>query len=221
MALRLACDLDGTLADMDTALWREACRIFGTQRTQPDQCGGENEVTASASAALRTLSDHEFGKLWDHVRRLDNFWTTLAEIEPGAIGRLAGLAAQQRWDVIFLTQRPASSGETSQVQSQRWLARHGFPFPSVYVVSGSRGDVARALQLDAVIDDNPDNCVDVVANSKAQSFLVWRDDRATPGRAAELGITVTASITETLTRLTAMSPEPPGLLRRLRAAIRS
>jgi hypothetical protein len=29
MALRLACDLDGTVADMDAALQREARRLFG------------------------------------------------------------------------------------------------------------------------------------------------------------------------------------------------
>ena len=67
------------------------------------------------------------------------------EIEPGAVGHLATLARERRWEVIFPTKRPESGGDTVQLQTQRWLEAKGFMLPSVFVVQGSRGLVADAL----------------------------------------------------------------------------
>ena len=53
-------------------------------------------------------------------------------------------------------------------------AGQGFTLPSVFVVQGSRGLVADALALDVVIDDRPENCMDVAADSNAGVFLLWR-----------------------------------------------
>ena len=59
------------------------------------------------------------------------------------------LAAANRWEILFLTQRPTTAGDTAQVQSQRWLRAQGFDMPSVFVMNGSRGKLAAALHLDA------------------------------------------------------------------------
>jgi hypothetical protein len=97
--------------------------------------------------------------------------------------------------VIFLTSRPPSDGSSVQRQSQRWLERHGFPLPSVFVVHGSRGRIAEALELDVVIDDRPENCLDVVLESKAAAVLVWRGNQATvPASARRMGISVAPSV---------------------------
>jgi hypothetical protein len=97
--------------------------------------------------------------------------------------------------VIFLTSRPPSDGRTVQRQSQRWLERHGFPLPSVFVVHGSRGRIAEALELDVVIDDRPENCLDVVLESKAAAVLVWRGTQASvPSSARRMGISVAPSV---------------------------
>ena len=91
--------------------------------------------------------------------------------------------------MLFITSRPSSAGRTVQRQSQRWLQRMGFPLPSVYVVHGSRGAVAQALNLDVVIDDRPDNCLDVVLGSKAGAVLIWRGPQEkVPVSARRLGI---------------------------------
>ena len=63
------------------------------------------------------LSDRQMKELWAYVSRVENFWTTLAEIEPGVIQRFAQLATDNKWEVLFLTQRPASAGETAQRQT--------------------------------------------------------------------------------------------------------
>jgi hypothetical protein len=161
--------------------------------------------------------------LWTHVGQIDRFWMSLKEIEPGAVSRLAQLARARRHDVIFLTQRPPSAGPPAQLQSQRWLDGAGFELPSVYVVNGSRGRVASALALDVVIDDRPENCVDVVTRSRARAILIWRGDRAAaPPGAARVGIELVFSMGEALDRLDMPRParvEPqPRLLGRVREA---
>src|SRR3954465_14239467 len=40
-------------------------------------------------------------RLWRHVETIDNFWESLNELEPGVIKRLAALAAERRWEIIF------------------------------------------------------------------------------------------------------------------------
>ena len=232
MSLRIACDLDGTLADMDAALRREAERIFGEPvDVGMRQTGGAAQVAPQrpaasdrtvATARTRILADGERSRLWNHVREIDNFWETLPEIETGAVARLARTAAVEKWDILFLTRRPDSAGDTVQVQSQRWLRLHGFELPSVYVVSESRGAIAASLSLDVVIDDRPDNCVDVTADSKAQPVLLWRHSRERlPPGIRRLPIHIVSSMTEAiehLTSLQARATQPRGILARLRHA---
>jgi hypothetical protein len=233
MTLRIACDLDGTLADMDGALQREAERLIGpdvTVRragaphvqvplddTEPDASRHEDP-----SPGKKPLTSTQMRRLWDHVSRIDNFWTTLKEIEPGAVARLATLRLQHEWDVIFLTQRPDTAGGITQLQSQRWLQAHGFELPSVYVVNGSRGTIAAALGLDAVIDDRPENCLDVVTDSSARPILVWRDSPDTvPQGATRFGIDVVFSAREAFERLEQMTMHPDARtpVTRMRRAI--
>jgi hypothetical protein len=45
-----------------------------------------------------------------------------------------------------------------QFQTQWWLEQNGFFLPSALTVLGSRGEVANALRLDIVVDDEQMNC---------------------------------------------------------------
>ena len=82
---------------------------------------------------------------------------------------------QHRWEVFFITQRPATDGDTVQRQTQRWLVEQGFDLPSVLVIAGSRGAAAAALRLDYHVDDSPQNCLDVMAAASAKAVLSRRD----------------------------------------------
>lgn len=218
MSLRLGFDLDGVLADMNSALAREARKLFPGLDLQPgieavpgpdvqDQ-GGEAVETAPLS--LR-LTDRQERQLWDAVREIPNFWETLEETEPGIIARLAATAAARRWEVMFLTSRPRTAGDIVQVQSQRWLSRLGFPLPALYVVSTSRGRIAHALGLDVVVDDRPENCLDVAIESKARAILIWRDEEnAVPASARRLGIGGVGSVAACLDLLVAAEDADQG-----------
>lgn len=205
MSLRVAFDLDGTVADMHTAMARVAADMFGSAEGSGE--ASANGASGEAEAELPSLGDlnltaRQQAHLWDAVRQIENFWVGLPETEPGIIGRIAQTAAARRWEVIFITTRPSTAGDTTQVQSLRWLAAHGFTLPSCYVVHGSRGKVAEALTLDAVVDDRPENCLDVAVESKAKSILVWTaDPKGVPSGAARIGVKVAHSIDEAVSLL--------------------
>jgi hypothetical protein len=237
VALRIAFDLDGVLADLESEMVRQTETLFGEHMAQrlraratrptelglaasapsPDRAddGPVQEVRAvdvasdtEPVARLRMTARQE-SRLWRQVESIDGFWESLREIEPGAVERLATLATDRRWEMIFLTKRPDCVGATAQVQSQRWLDAHGFPLPSVYVVHGSRGRVAAALALDVVVDDRPENCLDVVVDSRARAILVWREDeQLLPAAARRLGIGVVKSVAECLDILTQIDSTP-------------
>ena len=133
----------------------------------------------------------------------------MKEIEPGVITRLAATVSERQWEIIFLTKRPRSVGYTAQVQTQRWLESKGFKLPSVFVVQGSRGRIAAALDLDIVVDDRPENCLDVVVDSKARAILVWREDeKQLPPNTSRLGIGVVKSVAECLDILKQIDSPP-------------
>jgi hypothetical protein len=205
MPFRVAFDLDGTLADMHVVLRREAERLFGEAQLSTAvehsgaEVGAKNEPENVQVMAELHLTGRQQTRLWEHVKTIENFWSDLPEMEPGIVARLAQMAAARRWEVIFLTTRPLVAGDTVQIQSQRWLEAQGFRLPSVFVVRRSRGKVADALELDAVVDDRPENCLDVAVDSKAKPILIWPGDpKHIPPGARRLGVRVVTSISEAL-----------------------
>jgi hypothetical protein len=239
-SFRIGFDLDGVLADLASATAAVAGRLPGAGTAplpsdDPDSDTGDaaeadpgsgletdpgavpdtaRAAGAGADAVDVRRSDPGLTRdIWHEIRATENFWETLNEIESGAVARLAALAEEHRWEVVFLTQRPSTRGDTTQRQSQRWLAGLGFMYPSVCVVNGSRGRVAEALGLHVVVDDRPENCVDVVTDSKATAVLIWRGGQHSVVRnARRMGIEVTDSVGDCLDRLAAgfISPNSRG-----------
>jgi hypothetical protein len=166
-----------------------------------------------------SITPRQQRKLWAHVESIKDFWLSLDECEPGTVARLAALSAELRWEIMFLTRRPETIGGTAQVQTQRWLESKGYQLPSVYVVQGSRGRIAAALDLDIVVDDRPENCLDVVVDSKARAILVWRDqEEQLPAAARRLGVGVVRSAGEALDVLSLLDSKArgrPGVMSRV------
>jgi hypothetical protein len=229
MSMRIGFDMDGVVADMAASVNQQAEAMFGpvtpvaadTATTPPgtDERPVENTDEDTAPELGRQLTRRQQSQLWDRIRQVGNFWDSLGETEPGIVARLWALSQERRWEVIFLTKRPRTAGCTSQMQSHDWLVRHGFLKPSVFVVQGSRGKIAAALDLDLVVDDTPDNCVDVLAESKAKAILVARDpDARIAPSARRLGIGVVGSLSECLDILAetaGTSSERPHFLTRV------
>jgi hypothetical protein len=228
--MRLAFDLDGTVADMQSALAREARRLFPD--VQPQQLPASAPPVGSPASSIEIAADAADGvagsdpaadpgadpdarrgpdlsighlsarqqrELWREVCDQVNWWETLDEIEPGSLARLYRIVTDRRWELLFITSRPETRGETAQTQSYRWLKACGYETPSVFVVHGSRGQIAASLALDIVVDDRPENCLDVAIDSSARAILVWRGDEGkVPGSARQLGIGSVPTVGECL-----------------------
>ncbi len=246
--MRVGFDLDGTVADMYVALHREAVKLFGEEvprkaaaktsaskearseppadkspppETDPTPKTDDDQNAAPAMQELQ-LTGRQRMQLWDHVKKIENFWNTLPELEPGIISRIAKTSRARRWEVIFLTTRPSTAGDLVQLQSQRWLEAHGFQYPSVYVVQRSRGKIADALALDAFVDDRPENCLDIAVESKAKVILVWHGNLAdVPAGAKRLGVQPVTTISEAMVLLERLDDvrNQPSLLRSIKRAL--
>jgi hypothetical protein len=223
MSLRIGFDLDGVLADMDGALARHAMRLFGgaVEESVEEDDGSEPGDPSKPSISRLRLSPQQQRRLWKEVEAVESFWERLQESEPGAVAALAALATARRWEIIFLTKRPRTAGATAQVQSQRWLQAKGFALPSVFVVQGSRGRIATALDLDVVVDDRPENCLDVVVDSQARAVLIARADarQPLPEAIGRLGVGVVSTVAECLGVLVQADEDAkprPGVLGRVK-----
>jgi hypothetical protein len=230
--MRIAFDLDGVLADLHGAFAKTAIQMFpeldvaavwapdiGASPPDMEEFPSESPAAPNARLANLPLTNTQSSAVWRELSSTMNFWETLSEIEPGMIKRLADLTEERHWELLFITSRPRAKGRTVQRQSQRWLEKMGFPLPSTYVVHGSRGLIAKALHIDVVVDDRPENCLDVVLESEAGSILVWRGDReSVPASARRMGIAVVPTIAACLEALTQVErpDDTRGLLERLR-----
>jgi hypothetical protein len=227
--MRLGFDLDGTIADMQGALAREAKVLFpgvdlAALPRSVDAEGNPADEAADSSTdesrlSIGALSSRQQRDLWKAACARKNFWESLDEIEPGAIARLFRLVTARRWELIFLTSRPETEGDTAQLQSHRWLIARGYESPSVFVVHGSRGKIAASLALDVLVDDRPENCLDVAIDSTARAILVWRGEAdKVPGSARQLGIGAVTSMDQCLEMLESLdgADDRVGMLDRLK-----
>ena len=189
MSLRVGIDLDGVVANFKSAF-----------ETAASEAGVPLPAGDAERASTDPLSSRDVKKIWDFVKRTPNWWVRLAPYEPAQIIRLYETARRLRWEVVFMTRRPSTAGDPVQFQSQWWLEQQGFFYPAVLTVPGSRGELANALRLDVIVDDQIHNCVDVISASTAKAVLLHREarDPAVDEHAVSRGIGVVGSLEEAL-----------------------
>jgi hypothetical protein len=86
-------------------------------------------------------------------------------------------------------------------------------------VHRSRGKIADVLELDAVVDDRPENCLDVAVDSKSKPILIWPGDpKNVPPGAQRLGVRVVPSISDALDLLIKMDDlkNEPAVMRSIK-----
>ncbi len=238
--LRIAFDMDGTLADFSSAYAEIEEGLFGLEIAEHEKPAPESreeeqhleeEVPAAATIgdnrrnapgrSARSSSDHR-DRVWHAIEQTPNFWTTLKPLEDGAVKRLYELSGVHNWEVFFITQRPATAGATVQLQTYTWLVEQGFSTPSVIPLSRGRGKCAEALHLDYLIDDSPQNCVDVLSDSSTRAILlVDAHDSLGEKSARRLGIGTACNIHEVLDLLVQATAARanPSLFEKLRKMV--
>ena len=232
MPLRIGFDLDGTLADFAAAFHEIEVRLYGPSTHlaagQPEKEREEEPVSeedARQSGDERRDSErrtHEGRRrrdaIWKAIRSTPNFWAQLSPLDADAVRRIHEMTLRHKWEVFFITQRPYTDGDTVQRQSQRWLVTQGFDMPSVLVIGGSRGAAAAALRLDYHVDDSPQNCLDVLAESGAKPILIVEsDDEATvqPARKLKIGTARTIGAALDILEHATLARTNPSLLDKL------
>src|SRR5262245_12839210 len=78
---------------------KQASAAVKTLESQSKQKSAEPEDDAPTNIPMHELhlTARQQSQLWDHVKKIENFWTTLAELEPGIIARIAKTARERRW----------------------------------------------------------------------------------------------------------------------------
>jgi hypothetical protein len=200
MSLRIGIDIDGVLAD-----FRSAFHAAARQCLHRDISDDRDPKDA------KSLEQADVKRIWQHIARTPNWWMGLPAYEPEQLAALFSLTRGAGWEVFFLTNRPASAGDSVQYQTQWWLEQHGFYLPAVLTVPGSRGEIANGLRLDLVIDDLVVNCVEVVSSSTAKALLLLRvGHEATRKHALDRGIGVVETFAEALVIIMRMHKALPA-----------
>jgi hypothetical protein len=203
--VRVGFDMDGVLADFSSAFRDIETRLFGAapalpaeapevEARQEEEAAGQVPPGASPRESRRRRD-----AVWKVIHETPDFWMTLRPHDPMAVRRIHEMMLRHRLEVFFITQRPATVGQTVQRQTQQWLRQQGFDLPSVLVISGSRGAAAGAIRLDYHVDDSPQNCLDVASDSRARPILIVPEpDAVTENSAKRLRIGVARSIGQAL-----------------------
>ena len=199
MSLRIGVDIDGVLADFRAAFHAAAKTSLNRDVRDVDDPKSSEQ-----------LDDRDVRRVWDYISRTTNWWMDLQPYEADQVARLYDLTRAASWEVVFVTNRPPSAGDSVQFQTQWWLERQGFYLPAVVTVPGSRGELANALRLDVLIDDLLRNCVDVVTGSAAKAILMLRDnDETVKQHALNRGIGVVSTLADALPVLEHLHDEMP------------
>lgn len=144
--VRVVLDVDGVLADFILGFTTLANRMFGTPVY--------TTLEQKAWDSYEGLTDAECTQTLEAAKLSPTFWQDLPPLaSPEELARLAFVAAAH--DLYFVTSR---FGVGAKVQTEAWLRRHGVPSPTV-IVSDAKGEVAKAVRAEILLDDKAGNAV--------------------------------------------------------------
>jgi 5'(3')-deoxyribonucleotidase len=148
-------DCDDVCCDFQSSYVRLLNFLFGRPPigTAPIDWSGSN----------LQLTNEETKQSWTAVAKVPNFWADLKPLpsfDDETTVLLKRLTLQH--DVYFVTNRFATPGSSPMKQTKHWFRTNArIEAPNV-MIAKDKGPMASVLQLDAFIDDKPQNCLDVL-----------------------------------------------------------
>lgn len=172
---RIGFDLDGIFADFNLAFVERVVKETGRDLFPPRPFA----ITTWNYPESYSYTPEEVHLVWERIKADPTFWLKLSPYWDAMTILERVYAIAESHDVTFITSRP---GVLVEEQTVCWLATHAgqFEWEPTVIVSGEKGRHAKALALDAYIDDRSENVVDVVTQSPAtRTFLLdrpWNQD---------------------------------------------
>jgi 5'(3')-deoxyribonucleotidase len=169
--MRIGIDIDGVLADFNRDYINRCLQVTGRDLFPPRPF----EITTWNYPESFGYSAQEVSAVWESIKTDPLFWYGL-EAYPDAgesITQLAYLERVEGYEVYFITARP---GVRVKQQTESWLkGLCAMPqYCPTVLISSHKGICAKALDLDAYIDDKDLNVYDVVQNTDARTFVMDR-----------------------------------------------
>lgn len=182
--MRLGIDVDGVLADWD----RPFCALLAQILKKP--CAFEDPDLWEWPRKRGFTKDEE-ATAWKFIVANPGWWLTLHPYMDSVVNFRT--LEQAGWDIYFITARHTPHARR---MTAAWLEmRYEIEHPMV-ILANDKGLVARALNLDAFIDDKPEHCIQVaVTYPRTRTYLRARKHNE-PARPylEKLGVTVTDSL---------------------------
>lgn len=173
--MKIGIDVDGVLADFNTAFIARCIKVTGR-----DLFGPKFVPTTWNYPESVGYTREEVSAVWKDITEDRAFWYRIGwymDVDQEALRRLC---VDREHDVYFITARP---GLQAKLQTELWLAPQIKTFPTVLITS-HKGLAARTLDLDFYIDDRYENVLDVAssvvinngpsAGPRVQTFLLDR-----------------------------------------------
>lgn len=182
---KIGFDIDGVFANFDWAAANLLADIAGERKT-PDGFGLTVEPPVWDWPEHYGYDPVVVAEMWHQIRRGGLFWYQMPAITSAVETLSAYWSALEQRDVYFITHR---SGAWAKRQTELWLGKHLGVWPTV-ILTGEKGLAARALGLDAYIDDKWENALDVHTTSPATRMYVL--DR--PYNRTKLGVMLPGAV---------------------------
>lgn len=151
--MRIGIDLDDVLCDFISAFTEIAHDLFGIDKNiRPNDWEWSNYA----------ITEEQKAAVWKEIVNTYNFWEDLNVKEGASLRSMLDLRLLPNVDLVFITARAKTAGQSVQRQSAHWLEkRMCLPYPTV-IVDTNKGPIAAALKLDYFIDDRPSNCLEIM-----------------------------------------------------------
>ncbi len=188
--MRLGFDVDGCLSDFCRAFTKLLIEITKRDTFHPfDHRGPATWDWFYPDGYTKA----EVATAWAVVKERSDWWARLSPLEGARTLADCRGGLERDHDLYFITSRAMTPN--AKAQTEQWLKRGiGLANPTV-LISGEKGMCVAALKLDAYIDDNLPNVLDVVARRPlTKTFLL--DKNYNPGPTP--GVTRVRSVAQML-----------------------
>jgi len=169
--IKVGFDCDGVQFDFGLAYSTIMRELYGDK--MPLIHDMDPRVTHWAWEKWYPATAEQLEKGWDKLKATENFWEYVPIIHPVLLKALISCIDMHGGiQVYHITAREESIGNTLERQTINALKKAGWTDPQV-LVTFKKGPLAAALDLDFLVDDNTQNCLEVsIDSSNTKVYLL-------------------------------------------------